>query len=124
MIQEDIKFLLENLSGVDVYPMVIPEEAELPAIMYKTSGYNRDNDSNLSESNIKEHSFRIYVISNSASTTYQISDIVKNGLENYRQGYINSTRIFMIRVRNSIDYYNSTQNTYEITIDINIKAGD
>ena len=47
LIQEELKNSLEYVSGVSAYPNNIPASADLPAIVYKNTGFRRNADSSL-----------------------------------------------------------------------------
>lgn len=121
MIQVDIKDLLESITDLNVYPNVIPQQATIPAILYKSTGFGRNSDSSLSESNVIDYQFNVFVIAKTAKEMYEEGNKIIEALENFK-GTQGSSEILIIRVRNIIDLYNYTQNTHEQTIDITIKV--
>lgn len=119
LIQEELKNSLEYVSGVSAYPNNIPASADLPAIVYKNTGFRRNTDSSLCKSDIIDRDFQVFVISKSASETYKIAEKIMSELENYSGEFVESN-VLMIRIENNQSLYNYQQDTHEETINIKI----
>ncbi len=120
MIQEDLKTFLEVKSGVNVYPSILPSTAELSSIVYKQTGFNRNNDSALNSSDVRDYRFTIFVITKSARDMHTISENLIEELEGF-SGLMGETNVLITRIKNAVDLFNYSQNTHEKTINIEIK---
>ena len=113
----DLKTLIEENTSLKCYPFIIPETAEYPSILYLGIGFRRNNDSNLSESNVLDRKFQLVAISKTVKETKELEIKLTNLLEGWH-GTIGTTKILITRINNVVDLYNHNQGTFECNIDV------
>jgi hypothetical protein len=112
----DYKDTIESISGVKVYPIVVPDKAKYPCIQMKLSGGKRDSDSSLTGSRISGFRLSLTILAKSAAEAYAIEDALKYGLDEKPLKTINTNTLIMY-FDNSVELYNQSQALYEITVD-------
>jgi hypothetical protein len=112
----DYKDTIESISGVKVYPIVVPDKAKYPCIQMKLSGGKRDSDSSLTGSRIYGFRLILTILAKSAAEAYAIEDALKDGLDEKPLKTINTNTLIMY-FDNSVELYNQSQALYEITVD-------
>jgi hypothetical protein len=112
----DYKDTIESISGVKVYPIVVPDKAKYPCIQMKLSGGKRDSDSSLTGSRISGFRLSLTILAKSAAEAYAIEDALKDGLDEKPLKTINTNTLIMY-FDNSVELYNQSQALYEITVD-------
>lgn len=112
----DYKEAIESLSGVKVYPVVVPNKSEYPCIQMKLSGGKRDADSSMQGSKIYGFRLSLTILAETASETYAIEDKLKEGLDE-KSLKTNNTNTLVMYFDNSVELYNNAQNLYELTVD-------
>ena len=121
MIEPDLRLLLESITDMNAYPITIPQNEKDVSIAFRQTGYGRNSDSNLSESNIIDYNFQLSVIGTDLTEVVVKSSSLIDGLEN-EAGTVNDTNILIIRVVGSVDIFDTIQHNYERAIDIMIKV--
>ena len=117
----DFKDLIEEITGLKVYPVIIPQNAKYPCIQSTISGGGRDGDSNLANSNIKEYRLSIVVCSDKVSINDEIETKLITALDG---NTITSgdTKSLVFRHTNTTELYNYTQGLHEMTIEFTTKT--
>ena len=112
----DLKNKLEEFTGVQTYPMNIPQGVALPALECTQMSYNRNGDSSLDSSNILNYRIQITIVTKTSKDTLDLLDNITDTLEGF-SGTIGSSKIMICRIQNTVPVYNSNQQTYEYAID-------
>jgi hypothetical protein len=107
---------LNDSVDIEVYPLNLPQGTPLPAIVYTPLIFKRNGDSNLSESNIVDRRFNIYVVADNPKSLMEYTEIVQDLYEGF-SGSMGATTIMISRINNSVSLYNATQQTYECNVD-------
>ena len=115
--ESDLKEFIESNLGVFAYPIIIPSNTTLPAILYKEISFNRNSDSSLNDSNIRNIRTSISVVSNLVETTIDLKQQTIELFEGFA-GLMGSTTVFSSRVVSSVPMYDHNQQTFEHTIDV------
>lgn len=119
MIQKDLKTLIESVTPQKAYPVRIPQSVELPAILYRSVSQVRSGDSNMGKSNVRRYRYQLNIVGETQADTFTIGDTITEALENY-SGVVGTTNIMSCHITNDIDTYNSTQQTYEKVLDLEL----
>ena len=116
----DYKELVEEITGLKVYPVIIPQGAKYPCIEMSLSGGGRDGDSSLSESNIKGYRFSLTICSGLVSTNESYETKLLTALDGkaITQG---DTKNLIIHHVNTIEVYNYAQSLHEMTVEFTTK---
>lgn len=116
----DYKELVEKITSLKVYPVVIPQGAKYPCIEMSLSGGGRDGDSSLSESNIKGYRLSLVICSELVSTneSYETKLLAALDGKALTQG---DTKSLIIRHTNTVEIYNYAQGLHEMTVEFTTK---
>ncbi len=119
--RKDIKEHIESITGVVVYPTVVPDKAKYPCIEMNISGGGRDGDSSLTDSKIREYRLTLTILFDPSSmeSGYQIEESLE-ALQETQLSTV-STDTMIIYFDNSVELFNYSTNLYELTVDLKIK---
>ena len=112
----DYKNRVEEISGVKVYPITVPDKAKYPCIQMTLSGGKRDGDSSLTDSRISGYRLSLTIIADTASEAYAIESLLKDALDEKPLKTENTNTLIMY-FDNSIEIYNYAQALFEVTVD-------
>jgi hypothetical protein len=116
----DYKELIEEITNLKVYPIIIPQKATYPCIEMSISGGARDNDSSMDVSNIKGYRLSLTICSESISVNDSYEILLLNALDG-KPNTKNGTKSLIMYHVGSTQLYNYSQGLHEMTIDFTTK---
>jgi hypothetical protein len=117
----DYKQIIEEITGLKVYPIVIPQNAVYPCIELSISGGARDNDSSMDVTNIKGYRISLTICSSLSSINDGYESLLINALDN-KPNVKNGTRTLVMYHIGTVQLYNYTQGLHEMTVDFTTKT--
>lgn len=118
LIHQVIKEQLEAITGHLAYPMEIPQDAELPAMAYFLANVVRDEQSNLADTSVTEHTFGILLAAESFSVLVQMTTQVINAFDGTGGfGNVMSSEVWSVE-----DNYDDIAKVYRQIVQINLKV--
>lgn len=108
---------LEDFIGDRVYPMTIPQGVQLPSIESTMMNYDRNRDSNLSDTNILDYRIQLTVVTKTTKETLDRVNLIVEKFDGFT-GLIETSEVLTSRIQNTVPLYNSKLQTYEYAIDI------
>ena len=116
----DYKQLIEEITGIKVYPIIIPQNAIYPCIELSISGGARDSDSSIEVSNIKGYRVSITICSSLSSTNDGYESLLIDALDG-KPNTKNGTKTLIMYHVGTAQLYNYSQGLHEMTIDFTTK---
>ncbi len=116
----DYKELVEKITSLKVYPIVIPQKATYPCIEMTIFGGGRDDDSNISNANIRGYRISLTICSKLASTNAKYETMLINSLDG-KPNITNGTKSLVMYYANTVEIYNYAQSLHEMTVEFTTK---
>lgn len=112
----EFRALLANKSGLNPYPVYIPETASFPACMYILTGVVRDPESVMNGVSISSHQYNVVVANKSFTDLQNIVAKIINGLEQYSDEHF-----IIVVIEDVADGYDPELDTYTSIIEVSFK---
>ncbi len=112
----DYKSVIEQVSGVNCYPVVVPDGAEYPCTMMTISGGKRDADSSNTQSELSNIRLSITVMASTLTEVSQIAQKIMDGLKN-KSLVTENTKTLIMYFDGIVDIYNTQLSLFETTVD-------
>lgn len=118
LIHSEFRALLESITSLDVYPVLLPKDACFPSLVYSMSAISRDIESNLKNTTISAHVFNVFVVARTFRECHTITQQLLNVLDQYRDD-----AFLLTLVEDGSDEYDTEQSLYikNLTVTVRVK---
>lgn len=116
----DWKDLIEEITGLKVYPVVIPQGATYPCIEMNITGGSRNIDSNIKNINIRDYRINLTICSSSVAINAGHESELVDALDG-KSITQNETKSLIMYHSNTIEIYNYSQGLHEMTVEFTSK---
>lgn len=116
----DYKEMIEEITGLKVYPVVIPQGAATPCIEMQIFGGGRSGDANLMDPNIRDYRISIKVCSDKISTNAPYETMLVDALDGKSMTY-GDTKTLGFNYIGTTETYNYAQDLHEMDVEFTAK---
>ena len=117
MLEVDLKTHIETILGMTVYPIKIPQNATLPAVVYSEIQNSRNSDSSLKSSNLRNKRYQITVVSPDSEVVILAKEQLIYTYEGF-SGMLGNSNIFIARISSALPLFDNKQQNFEYNVDI------
>ena len=117
----EFKAHIEALTSLSAFPNVIPKEftENVSVLMYRVVSNNRNKDSALAESDIKDWTFDIFVLARKYVDMAAISDTLVDSLDGFT-GLMGDKKVLKCRISRSMESYDNEKKLHENSLSVNV----
>lgn len=116
----DYKQIIEEITNLKVYPIIIPQNVTYPCIEMSISGGARDGDSSIDSSNIKGYRISLTICSDLSSINDGYESLLIAALDG-KPNIKNGTKSLIMYHVGTTQLYNYSQGLHEMTVDFTTK---
>lgn len=117
MLEADLVQELNALLGWNAYPIKIPQNAKFPATVYREISNRRNDESSLSDNNLRDMRYEITVVSPDSEEAILAKGKLIEKFEGF-SGAIGATNIFISRIESSVPTFDNAQQNFEYNVTI------